>query len=163
MKILLPLVLLSGFLASCAPTLQAAPITDPIFETGQVWEVTWPDQKVSTLVVPLRDLKRPNVAAYESKVENKGPTESTLSSTSFWYDPVDSDPEFITLGHITATVSATGSTQDNRLCAVRTPGKVTLNQPIAGVYATEDLAPLEAYIKTGAMGNLATCTVKRIR
>ena len=153
-KLLLPL-LAGTALVSCAPALPARTFEDPVFATGQVWELGTPSGTKLTLTVPERD----KTAKYPAYADTS-PVDGRANVLAFWYDPVDSDPEFINVSQ-TSPESRTGD-----ICYVREPGKVQVGQTLDGAYfgsLADAFAHSQAYVDTGAKDTLKSCTLKRIK
>ncbi|WP_019585721.1 hypothetical protein [Deinococcus apachensis] len=164
-RLLLPTAALAAAatLAACAPTATTAMIADPVFAQGQVWVMT---PKVAdagaprTMTVGVRDFKVRNAASYD-------PTFIRLNDRAmadlFFYDPADSDPEFIFAMRLTSTGSG-----DYEACLVREPGAVPVGKLLTRAYAKNlgdrkvfDL--FDDYIDTGKMDGLASCTLTRTK
>lgn len=162
---LLPIAALAAAstLAACAPTATTAIITDPVFAQGQVWVMTPQVADAGparTMTVGVRDFKVRNAASYE-------PTYVRMNDRAmadlFFYDPDDSDPEFIFAMRLTSTGSG-----DYEACLVREPGAVAIGKTLTGAYAKNlgnrkvfDL--FDDYIDTGKMDGLASCTLTRTK
>ncbi|ULH16595.1 hypothetical protein MF271_08485 [Deinococcus sp. KNUC1210] len=152
-KLLFP-VLIATTIASCAPALQNQMMEDPVFAPGQVWEMGTPAGTVLTLTVPARD-KAAKYPAYSSSSTVVGKP----YLIRFWYDPVDSDPEFINVSQL-SLISRTGD-----ICYVQQPGKVQVGQILSGAYfgsMSDAFANSQAYVNTGIKDKLQSCTLKRI-
>lgn len=151
---------LTGTLASCAPTTTAPAVVDPILAKGQVW-VMLPstDKRARTLMVGDRDLKERSGAAYGPLIfEDK----DQIIAHGFYYDPVDSDPDFIAATYIT---TAPSGQQTVETCFIRNPVPTEQGKTLAGVFAPSGelakSAPYRDYIITGNAQNLPTCLLTR--
>ncbi|GGQ96512.1 hypothetical protein [Deinococcus ruber] len=152
-KLLLPL-LIGTVMVGCAPALQNQMMEDPVFAPGQVWEMGTPAGTVLTLTVPARD-RTVKYPAYSSSSTVVGKP----YLTTFWYDPVDSDPEFINVSQISLVPQTTD------ICYIQQPGKVQVGQILSGAYfgsMSDALANSRAYVNTGIKDKLQNCTLKRI-
>lgn len=140
-------------LASCAPSTQSAPVKDPVFAAGQVWRVVWPDGTAENLKVGQRDLTQPNAGAYRDT-----PTSATTPVSAFWYNPAGDGPEFIFVGSILP-----GTPVVQKMCFVRQPGTVTMNQSLTGAFFPGVSDGAQSYLKTGNAGAAPACSVTRIQ
>ena len=135
----------------------STPIVDPIFAPGQVWQVTWREGYTVNLPVPARDMTPQSGANYEERRTN--PNTGIGAVTSFRYDPVNADPEFIVVSTIFSLEKVLLNSQ---LCLVRNPGPVEIGTSLKGVFSEAPDKNVEAYIKTGVT-DLPSCFLKRVK
>ena len=133
------------------------PVVDPVFATGQVWQVTWPEGDTTEATVPVRNMADRSGASYDEETED--PATGTRTITNFKYDPVDSDPEFILVARVNV---ARQTLPQPRICVVRTPGKVALGQTLTGAATRVPDDAMETYIKTG-ISVFLSCSMKRVK
>ena len=157
-RFLIPLFI-AGSLASCAPSMQAsAPlIVDPVFATGQIWQVTWRSDVTVNLIVPARDTTAQAESSYEGRSEDSRSDFSTV--TNFKYIPGDSGQEVIS---VIEAVLFKKSLVRASLCVVRNPGPVEIGTSLKGAYSNSVDGDMEAYIKTG-VSTLPPCYLKRLK
>jgi len=171
------LSLLCGFstllLASCAPTTTTpatpARFVTPILAQGQQWIMTLTPQPFKdslapvTLTVGEPDFSEAGSVGFDLAAKFKA---DTYLGDAFYYDPLDSDPEFITATHILLTRLPRHTYQ----CTVRMP-HARLNEPQTGVagdiYSPETAQQFftaqKNYVDTGDLTNQPTCTLTRIK
>lgn len=157
---LLQFSLLAGLiLSSCAPRVaQVAGLAiDPVFASGQEWRITFPDGRFTALTVGARDLGQPQGAAYRSPVL----IDNVLSTVTFYWDPVDADPDYVSLGYV-----PNGNPTAQEHCVVRKPGRGILpTYVLSGVYTTTPGTDprIQTYLLTGVQGDLQGCSLTRNR
>ncbi|WP_295814462.1 hypothetical protein [uncultured Deinococcus sp.] len=137
-------------LYACAPAMQATNTIDPVFAAGQVWNVGWGDATQDTLTVPALSESKRGTFSYTALT-------STGARSSFWYDPMDSDPEFL---HVYLT---NVDPRWEKHCWVRMPGSVNIKQILQGVFSTTFTFKSFGYIKSGDTGGLSPCTLTRLQ
>lgn len=154
-RILLPVIAAAALtsLGACAPAAQSTASNDPVFAPGQMWKADWGDATSQTLTVPPLDVSTRGTYGYKA-VSSPG------VMTLFWYDPVDSDPEFIQVAVIDSATK--------RNCLVLNPGKVALNEPRQGMYTYDastagTSAATLAYLKNGDLAGALSCTLTRLK
>lgn len=138
---------------------------DPVFAAGQVWRMDYQDsegQASHALTVGPKLSAQYGVFAYRL-VEKK--TDGELSTT-FWYDPLDDDPEYIWAKRMT-TNKASGKRQ-TEWCLVREPGKIRVGQTRQGAFSTESvevMAPkvFKTYLGTGDLKGQESCSLTRVK
>lgn len=146
--------LLSGSGAIAQTTVSSTQIEDPIFAEDQLWEVILPDMSGEYFVGPRVNEIQETVFYKEMDSDTTGP----LFFAVFQYDPLDSDPEFISFSKRYA--------DDNMdiFCTVRATGKVEIGNIVNGVFSKYDERDKRLnYIYTGEPQDLPSCSLKRIK
>ncbi len=90
---------------------------------------------------------------------------NTVIGDSMYYDPVDSDPEFITAMRLIKSIGSSAE-PETYSCTVRTP-HARLNEPQEGLFTVgspaKNLNVTLAYLNGGSLTGLPTCTLTRVK
>ena len=154
--------LLAALTRTCAAPAQAE-AGDPVVAPGQVWILSYSraeGQVTRALIVGPLVHKEGGMHFYEQELE--GEEQDRLQE--FWYDPYDSDTEFISVRQTLENYAADEEAIEE--CVVLKPGASRIGKVLAGRLSTAGEAPaqaFEAYILKGDTTGLERCTLKRVR
>lgn len=158
-------------LLSCASLSGASAVTPPvtpILQPGQAWVMQvgtplpgWP---AGGVVIPLGASRKVGAGSVKFTVPPRTDGAATVTDDLF-YDPLDSDPEFIVGTRLTVRP---GAAPVSVSCMVRTPHAL-VGRPQQGLLIRGDLFSREvvssvlAYLQSGLQAGQPTCTLTRTR
>ncbi len=146
----------------------AAPNVTPILNPGQTWVMQadpartgWPAAGVIMTLGPYRKV---GAASVKFTLPAR-PQGAATATDNLYYDPLDSDPEFIAG---TRLVTRPGAAPLSVSCLVRTPharvGEAQQGLLLTGnLFSREGAALAIRYLSGGSLGGQPTCTLTRTR